>query len=68
MGEQIYNTCLRCKRPLRSERSQISGYGPVCAKKAAEEFNLITLLSPDNHKAEEQNFVDELKEMKVGSA
>ncbi|WP_368859198.1 DUF6011 domain-containing protein [Cohnella sp. GbtcB17] len=29
--------CLRCNRPLKSEKSRKVGYGPVCAARATAE-------------------------------
>ncbi len=57
--KQMHNSCLRCGRPLRSKRSAERGYGPVCAKKAKEDPNLIDMLQPTGN---EQNFMDELHE------
>jgi RNA polymerase-binding transcription factor DksA len=36
-GNEIkFSICKRCGRPLKSERSQLRGYGPGCLKKKSE--------------------------------
>ncbi|GAE32424.1 DUF6011 domain-containing protein [Alkalihalobacillus hemicellulosilyticus] len=60
--------CKRCGRALKSESSRKKGYGPTCAKKAAEEpqeLDSIELLTQAN-KDQEQNFMDELNEELAG--
>lgn len=34
---KLYDKCLRCGRTLKSDTSQILGYGPSCYKKVLKE-------------------------------
>jgi len=33
----VFNKCLRCKRPLRTEESRKLGYGKICYKSMKKE-------------------------------
>jgi len=41
-SEQIFSSCKRCKRPLKSAQAQKIGYGKTCFKKHTQEQEYLT--------------------------
>lgn len=50
MQEKLYDKCLRCNRKLKTEETQIRGYGNICWKKIQEK-NKMRLFNVAKNKA-----------------
>ncbi|TPE70646.1 DUF6011 domain-containing protein [Halalkalibacterium halodurans] len=65
-SNDLYTTCLRCGRQLKTARSRQLGMGPTCAKKMKDEREKQQQMKL--FEVQGENFLDELKNRKSASA
>ena len=34
--QKLYNKCIRCGKPLKTDENRVRGYGPICYRKVKQ--------------------------------